>query len=64
VGWAWPTAFAARWSSGEVIAAAPARFRTEADGVFAALGRRIERENEQLYPLADAIEDWQTARSA
>lgn len=57
-------AFAARWSSGEAIAAASDQFRAEADGVFAALGRRISRENEQLYPLADAIEDWQIARSA
>lgn len=57
-------AFAARWSSGEAIGARPAAFRKEAALVFGALANRIERENEQLYPLADAIEDWQVARSA
>lgn len=57
-------AFASRWSSGETIRTAPAAFRKEAGDVFAALALRIERENSQLYPLADGIEDWQVARSA
>lgn len=57
-------AFAQRWASGEAIGARPALFRTEAKAVFAALARRIERENAQLYPLADSIESWQVARTA
>jgi hemerythrin-like domain-containing protein len=57
-------AFANRWQSGETIAANPGGFRTEAAVIFAALGQRIERENEQLYPLADDIQDWQVQRSA
>jgi hypothetical protein len=57
-------AFAARWQSAAALAADPPGFRAEAAAVFGALGQRIERENRQLYPLADAIEDWQVARSA
>jgi hypothetical protein len=35
------------------IAANPSGFARETQGVFAAIGRRIARENAELYPLAD-----------
>ncbi len=47
--------FAAKWSTGNAIFEDPDGFRTEAQLVFSALARRIERENEELYPLADAM---------
>jgi hemerythrin-like domain-containing protein len=37
------------------IAADPAGFARETRAVFAALARRIERENRQLYPIADRV---------
>jgi hemerythrin-like domain-containing protein len=57
-------AFAARWQSATLLAADPSGFRAEAAAVFGALAQRIEREDSQLYPLADAIEDWQVRRTA
>ena len=57
-------AFAARWQTATALAADPNGFRSEAAAIFAALGNRIQREDNQLYPLADAIEDWQVRRSA
>lgn len=45
--------FAERWTRLGAIAAAPDAFIAEAESVFAALGNRIERENRELYPLAD-----------
>lgn len=56
--------FATRWSSASALAAMSNRFRVESEELFTALGQRIERENARLYPLADAIEDWQIARTA
>lgn len=47
--------FAERWATSAKIGADFARFQREARAVFAALGDRITRENEELYPLADAI---------
>jgi hypothetical protein len=35
------------------IAADPAGFSRDTHAVFAAIGRRIARENSELYPLAD-----------
>lgn len=45
--------FAARWRSATTILADPEGFRTETAAVLSALGTRIERENTELYPLAD-----------
>lgn len=56
--------FAARWSASAAIAKDFDGFRRESQGLFAALGRRIARENEELYPLADAIGAAQIRRSA
>ncbi|MEQ7873524.1 hemerythrin domain-containing protein [Sphingomonas sp. ASV193] len=47
-------AFAMRWSSSALIALDLAAFRAELDSLLAALDERIARENEQLYPLAEA----------
>ena len=57
--------FARRWSGPTVIAAMFERFREEATALFAALGARIERENDQLYPLASrALEPRFASRAA
>lgn len=56
--------FAARWSSASALTADPAAYRAESRKIFAALAARIARENDMLYPLADAIEDWKVARRA
>jgi iron-sulfur cluster repair protein YtfE (RIC family) len=43
--------FARAWSGPTVISAMFERFRDEATTLFAALGARIERENDLLFPL-------------
>lgn len=57
-------AFVRRWNSADRLAASPEHFRREARIIFASLARRIARENHELYPLADAIEDWQIPKTA
>ena len=47
--------FVRRWSGPTVIAGMFDRFCEEATILFAALGARIERENDLLYPLAERI---------
>jgi hypothetical protein len=47
--------FARRWSGPTVIAGIFDLFREEATALFAALGARIERENDLLYPLAEGV---------
>lgn len=46
--------YGARWASSGAIARDWPRFRDETEALLAALGRRIARENDELYPLADA----------
>ena len=46
------TAYNQKWQAG-TIGADPAGFVRETQDLFGALGKRIERENGQLYPLAD-----------
>lgn len=41
-----------KWQAGQ-IGADPGGFVRETQDLFGALGKRIERENSQLYPLAD-----------
>jgi DUF438 domain-containing protein len=48
--------FAQKWSSSAAISKDQEGFRQESASVFAALATRIQRENQELYPLADAIE--------
>jgi hemerythrin-like domain-containing protein len=50
-------AFAERWRSADAILGDAAGFRREAKALFAALAKRVQRENEILYPLADAQMD-------
>jgi iron-sulfur cluster repair protein YtfE (RIC family) len=45
--------FARRWSGPSAIAAVFDEFRDEATALLAALGARMERENDLLYPLAE-----------
>jgi hypothetical protein len=50
-------AFSEKWRSHGAILAEPALFRTECLALFAALADRIRRENEELYPLADNLDE-------
>ncbi|RVT92487.1 hemerythrin domain-containing protein [Sphingomonas crocodyli] len=50
-------AFAQRWESATQILNDPRGFRRESKVIFTALADRITRENEQLYPHADAAID-------
>ena len=47
--------FVRRWGSSAVIGARFDHFRSEALAIFAALETRIDRENDELYPLADTL---------
>ena len=47
--------FVRRWSGPTIIAAMFDTFREEATLLCAALGARIERENDLLYPLAERL---------
>lgn len=48
-------AFAARWNLAGKIAADPQGFRDDANSVFKALHLRVQRENRELYPLAECL---------
>ncbi len=47
--------FAERWAVSAAIASDADGFRHDCAAVFGALGERVRRENEELYPLADQI---------
>ncbi len=47
--------FSRRWRVGSQIAAAPEQFRSEANNVFKPLHGRIQREDNELYPAAEAL---------
>lgn len=47
--------FARRWSGPTAIDSMFEQFREEATAIFAALGARIERENDLLYPIAERL---------
>ena len=49
-------ASAARSSLAAKIAADPQGFRDDANGVFKALHLRVQRENRELYPLAEQLQ--------
>lgn len=53
--------FVRRWSGPTVIAGMFDLFREEATVLFAALGARIERENDLLYPLAERLTEARAA---
>ena len=48
--------FAARWHSPEALQADPAEFRREWAGLHGKLAFRVQRENAELYPLADVLD--------
>lgn len=48
-------AFASRWNLTGKIAADPQGFRDAANAIFKALHQRVQRENRELYPLAESI---------
>lgn len=48
-------AFAARWNLTVAIAANPQAFKDDANEVFKALHQRVQRENRELYPLAERL---------
>jgi hemerythrin-like domain-containing protein len=45
--------FSRRWNLGTKVAAEPDAFRAEAGQIFKALTDRIQRENQDLYPIAE-----------
>lgn len=47
--------FAARWNLAGKISADPEGFRADANSVFKALHQRVQRENRELYPLAERV---------
>lgn len=46
-------AFAAKWSNADRLVTEPGLFKSECASIFGALAGRIERETNELYPLAD-----------
>ena len=49
------TAFVSRWNLAAKISKNPQGFRDEANAVFKALHMRVQRENRELYPMAEAM---------
>ena len=47
------TEFSRKWNLGTRVAGEPEQFRKEAGLVFKALHERIQRENQELYPMAE-----------
>ncbi|RDS79876.1 hemerythrin domain-containing protein [Dyella monticola] len=48
-------AFTARWNLAAKISKDPDGFRSDANNVFKALHLRVQRENKELYPLAEQV---------
>lgn len=57
-------AFAAHWKNPSAVLATPGKFRSQWSRLLAALSARIDCENTQLYPLADAMEESGTRSAA
>jgi hemerythrin-like domain-containing protein len=49
------TAFVSRWNLASKISHDPDGFRSDANNVFKALHLRVQRENKELYPLAEQL---------
>jgi iron-sulfur cluster repair protein YtfE (RIC family) len=47
--------FSRKWNLGTKVSADPEGFRAEAGQIFKALHERIQRENKELYPAAEAV---------
>jgi hypothetical protein len=48
-------AFVSRWNLAAKIGGDPEGFRSDANNVFKALHLRVQRENRELYPLAERV---------
>jgi len=48
-------AYYGKWSMAKAIQSDPPGFIAATKGVFDALGKRVQRENTELYPLADKM---------
>lgn len=48
-------AFVASWNLASKIRHNPEGFRSDANNVFKALHTRVQRENKELYPLAELV---------
>jgi hypothetical protein len=49
------SAFVSRWNLAAKISKDPQGFRSDANNVFKALHLRVQRENRELYPLAEQV---------
>jgi hypothetical protein len=49
------SAFVSRWNLASKISHDPEGFRSDANNVFKALHLRVQRENRELYPLAEGV---------
>lgn len=49
--------YSGRWRVTEAILGAPAAFARESHALFTALRNRIKREHDQLFPLADSLNE-------
>lgn len=47
--------FVERWSIKSKLAGDPSGFKEEANKIFKALHQRIQRENQELYPMANRV---------
>ena len=47
--------FVSRWNLGSKVSADPEGFRAEANEVLKALHQRIQKENQEFYPLVESI---------
>ncbi|MBW0144303.1 hemerythrin domain-containing protein [Sphingomicrobium clamense] len=56
--------FAERWTCARTMESGFADFRHELVAILSALSKRIARENDQLYPLADELAERQQRMSA
>ncbi len=47
--------FARKWTIGSKVSDNPDGFKEDANHIFKALHQRIQKENQELYPLADQV---------
>lgn len=47
--------FVGRWNLESKVSGDPMGFKEEANNIFKALHQRIQKENQELYPLADQV---------
>lgn len=57
-------AFSRKWNYGPRVAAKPDTFKSGANHIFKALHERIQRENEELYPLVEKAWSYSSGRES